>query len=208
MWRRIFTKKDVFFELIERASAKIKEGAEVFLDLMKNFENVKEKARRIKEIERECDDITHEVFEKLSTTFVTPIDREDIYLLISRMDDVMDMVYAVSERMNLFHINEVTPIALQLSEVFVKSIYEITQAITHMQHLDKAFNILRHCVEVNRLENEGDDLARSAIGDLFAGKYDPVYIIKWKEIYETIERGIDKCEDVANVIESIILKNA
>jgi len=208
MWRRIFKRRDVFFELIERASTKIKEGAGMLLDLMRNFENVKEKASKIKEIERECDDITHEVFEKLSTTFVTPIDREDIYLLISRIDDVMDMVYAVSERIVLFHINELTPITIQLGEVFVKSIYEITEAINHMQHLDKAFNILRHCVEVNRLENEGDDLVRKAIGDLFGGNYDPVYIIKWKEIYETIERGIDKCEDVANVIESIILKNA
>jgi len=208
MWRRIFSRQDIFFELIEKASTKVKEGADAFLDLMKNFENVKDKARKIKEIERECDDITHEVFEKLSTTFVTPIDREDIYLLISRMDDVMDMVYAVSERLNLFHINEVPPIAVQLAEVFVKSIYEITQAISHIQHLDKAFNILRHCVEVNRLENEGDDLTRSAIGNLFGGNNDPVYIIKWKEIYETIERGIDRCEDVANVIEGIILKNA
>ncbi len=208
MWRRIFKRQDIFFELIDRASAKIREGADAFLDLVKNFENVKEKAEKIKDIERECDDITHEVFERLSTTFVTPIDREDIHLLISRMDDVMDMVYAVSERIYLFNINELTPAAVQLAEVFVKSIYEITQAISHTRHLGKAFDILRHCVEVNRLENEGDDITRSAIGNLFEEHHDPLYIIKWKEIYETIERGIDKCEDVANVIETIILKNA
>lgn len=208
MWRRIFQKKDIFFELIEKSAEKIKEGGDAFLDLMRNFTDVKKKTERIKEIEKECDDITHEVFERLSTTFVTPIDREDIHLLISRLDDVMDMIYAVSERLYLFNVKEITPVALQLAEVYVKAVNEICEGIKHMRQLGKAFNILRHCVEINRLENEGDDLTRSAIGALFNGDYEPVYIIKWKEIYETLERGIDRCEDVANVMETIILKNA
>lgn len=208
MWGRIFERKNIFLELIEKSAEKIREGGMALLDLMQNYTEVEKKTRNIKEIEKECDDITHEVFEKLSTIFVTPIDREDIHLLISRMDDVMDMIHAVSERLVIFKITEICPQAIQLMEVFLKSINEICEGIKHLKHLGKAFNILRHCVEINRLENDGDEITRKAIGNLFDNAHDPLHVIKWKEIYETLEEGIDRCEDVANVIETIILKNA
>lgn len=210
MFKSILKGKDVFFELIERSVSKISEGMEEFRAMLNNYtkEEVAKRVEAIKRIEKECDEVTHEMFEKLNTTFVTPIDREDLHELISKLDNVMDMIHAASLRMHLFNIDKPTEEVIKLVDVLSKSVEEIKEAIKDLRNLKRWVHILEHCIEVNSLENEGDNILRGAIAKLFNEEKDPIYIMKWKEIYETIEEGVDYCEDVANVIESIILKNA
>lgn len=209
MFEAILRRKEVFFELIEKSVSKISEGIREFMDMLKNYnrEEVERRVSAIKRIEKECDEITHEMFEKLNTTFVTPIEREDLHSLISKLDDVMDMIHAASLRMAMFNVENPTDEIIELAGVLERAVGEIQEAIKDLRNLKRWFHILQHCIEVNSLENEGDNVVRSAIAKLFNEVKDPIYIMKWKEIYETVERGIDCCEDVANVIESIILKN-
>ena len=207
---KIFPKDIKFFDQFELSSQNLLKGAKAFLDLMENF-NVRdlgEKVENLRVIEHEGDIITHETIEKLNKTFLTPIDREDIHALISKLDDVLDFIESSAIRMQIFKVSASTKQSVKLSVILLRSVEQVVEAIFRLRNIKKSESILLHCIEINRLENEGDLVQRSAIGDLFDCCTDPVEIIKWKEIYENIETAIDKCEDVANVIESIVLKNA
>jgi len=203
---RILPTDQEFFVLFEKASSNIQEGAELLKELLDNFEDVKGKAREIEEIEHRGDTITHDVVKKLNTTFITPIEREDILALASSLDDIIDLIHAAATRITLYKITEPTPQAKELGFLILKSVRELHRGISHMGK--KMDGVYEHCVEVNSLENEADRVCRDAIAFLFEHEKDPITILKWKEIYETLETATDRCEDAANVLEGVALKNA
>ena len=205
----LFPKDINFYDLFERGVGKVHEGAQALGDLVKDFTNVPLKAKRIKDIEHEADLITHETIEKLNKTFVTPLDREDIHGLICSLDNILDHVEAAADKFSLYRIAEIQPDAALLADILIHSVKEVQVTIGKLRNLKDADLILKHCIEINRLENEGDFVYRSAIAKLFdVHANDPLNVIKWKEIYESIENAIDSCEDVANVIEGVTLKNS
>ena len=163
-------------------------------------------AQRVKDVEHQGDEITHTVIEKLHQTFITPIDREDIHKLISHMDDVLDLVEATSERLWLYDVREIEPEARELSDVLLKAVVEMGAAVRGLRNLKDRPRLIAHCTEINRLENEGDRLLRRAVARLFRDGTDPIHVLKWKEIYDNLENAIDRCEDVANVIEGVALE--
>lgn len=207
---KIFPTELKFFDQFELSAQNLLKGAKAFLNLMENFQlqTLSEKIETIRIIEHEGDIITHETIEKLNTTFLTPIDREDIHALISKLDDVLDFIESSAVRMQMFKVNSPTEQSIKLTVVLLKAVEQVVEAISRLRNIKKPDFILHHCIEINRLENEGDIIQRDAIADLFECCVNPIEVIKWKEIYENIETAIDKCEDVANVIEGIVLKNA
>ena len=195
-----------FFDLFDRQSELIIKAAAVFRDLLANFGDARAKAHLIKEIEHEADQVTHEIVKRLNTTFVTPLDREDIHDLATRLDDVLDFIEAAAERLVVYRIKEPTSACRAMAEIIVKMAHSMDQAVKCLRTMDPGFH--EHAVEVNRLENAADALLRDSLAALFEEQADPIEVIKWKEIYETMEIVTDRCEDVANVIEGIILKMA
>jgi len=171
-----------------------------------NFSDARAKAHSIKEVEHQGDQVTHEIVKRLNTTFITPIDREDIHDLATRLDDVLDYIEAAAERLVVYRIKEPTSASRAMAEVIVQQTHAMDRAIKCLRAMDPGFH--EHAVEVNRLENSADNLLRDSLAALFEEQADPIEVIKWKEIYETMETVTDRCEDVVNVIEGIILKMA
>lgn len=198
----------IFFDYFDQMAQKTMEGCRAMLELLENCTSVAEKARRIKAIEHEGDLITHECIEELHRTFITPIDRDSIHRLISRMDDILDLIEAVSDRINVYGITDPTEEARELARVLLISVEQVGKAVRGLRNMKNARQILSECVEINRLENEADTLLRSAVGKLFRTERDPLSVIKWKELYEGIEEATDRCEDVANLVEGIVLEHA
>ena len=195
-----------FFDLFDQQSVHIIKAARVLHELVHNFADARAKAHAIKEIEHQGDQITHEIVRRLNTTFITPIDREDVHALATRLDDVLDYIEAAAERLVVYRIKEPTSACRAMAEVIVQQTHSMDRAIKCLRTMDPGFH--EHAVEVNRLENAADALLRDSLAALFEEQGDPIEVIKWKEIYETMEIVTDRCEDVANVIEGIILKMA
>ncbi len=204
---RLLPKEEKFFDYFDVASEKMIRGIRLLKEMMRDLSNAEEKSRQIKDVEHEADHITHETVSSLHKTFITPIDRESIYALITRMDDVLDLVDSTSERVLLYKIKTSTPESMALIEVLEKAIEQVAKGINGLRDLKNSSSILNICIEINRLENEGDRTFRNALSVLFSSSYDPIEIIKWKDVYETLEEAIDRCEDVANVLEGIVVEN-
>jgi uncharacterized protein len=202
-----FLPKEVrFYDYFEQQSDNILKAAALLHDLARDFSDARAKTHLIKEVEHAGDLITHEIVRKLNTTFITPLDREDIHALATRLDDVLDYIEAAAERLVVYRIKEPTSACRAFAEVIVKTAEAMDRAIRCLRNMDPGFH--EHAVEVNRLENTADNLLRDSLAALFEEQGDPIEVIKWKEIYETMEIVTDRCEDVANVIEGIILKMA
>ena len=197
-----------FFAHFEHQGKKTVEGCRAFLEMVEQPGNMETRAERVKQIEHECDEITHAVVEALHKTFITPIDRNDIYTLITKMDDIMDFVEAAADRLALYEIPKMTKEVGDLAHCLVESAEHVLGAVSSIRDLGKPNGILQHCIEINRLENVADGLLRSALARLFREEKDPIAVIKWKEIYETLESATDRCEDVANIIEGVVLENS
>ena len=197
-----------FFAHFEHQGKKTVEGCRAFLDMVEHPTDLESRAERVKQIEHECDEITHAVVEGLHKTFITPIDRSDIYALITKMDDIMDFVEAAADRVALYEIPTMTKEVGDLARCLVSSAEHVLGAVSSIRHLGKPNGILQHCIEINRLENVADNILRSALARLFKEEKDPIAVIKWKEIYETLESATDRCEDVANIIEGVVLEHA
>jgi predicted phosphate transport protein (TIGR00153 family) len=195
-----------FYDYFEQQSELSVKAAEMLHQLVHNFSDARAKMHAIKEIEHQADQVTHEVVRKLNTTFITPLDREDIHALASRLDDVLDYIEASSERLVVYRIKEPTSACRAMAEVIVSITRAMDRTVRCLRTTDPGFH--EHAVEVNRLENTADNLLRDSLAALFEEQADPIEVIKWKEIYETMEIVTDRCEDVANVIEGIILKMA
>jgi predicted phosphate transport protein (TIGR00153 family) len=195
-----------FFDYFEQQTQHIVRAAALLFEMVHDFSDARAKAHAIKEVEHQGDVVTHEIIKKLNTTFVTPLDREDIHALASALDDVLDYIEAAAERLVVYRIKEPTSAARAMADVIVKTTAAMERVVRCLRTLDRGFH--PHTVEVNRLENNADDLLRDSLAALFEEEGDPIEVIKWKEIYETMEEVTDRCEDVANVIEAIILKMA
>jgi len=195
-----------FFDYFEQQAGHIIKAAELLQELVTTFADARAKAHAIKEVEHQGDQVTHEIVKRINTTFITPIDREDIYDLATRLDDVLDYIEAVSERLVVYRIKEPTSACRAMAGIIVTIVHATDRTIRCLRTMDPGFH--EHAVEVNRLENVADQLLRESLGELFDQQSDPIEVIKWKEIYETMEIVTDRCEDVANVIEGIILKMA
>jgi predicted phosphate transport protein (TIGR00153 family) len=203
---RIIPRDQEFFVLFQKASENIVEGAERLKDLLEQFDDLRERVRAI--VEHKGDSLTHEIIRKLNTSFVTPIDREDILALASSLDDVIDLIDGAATRLMLYKVTETTAYAKELGFLILKCVQELHKGILHLPLSKGRDRVFEHCVEVNSLENEADRVCRDAIAYLFENEKDPVFILKWKEIYETLETATDRCEDAANVLEGVALKNA
>jgi uncharacterized protein len=204
----IIPKEMIFFDLFEEAAKNAHLGAVALSELLEDYRNVAEKAKKIKDIEHAGDKITHTTIEKLNQTFITPLDREDIHRLISRIDDILDMIDTAVNRMYLYKIDKPTEDAKALARVLVKATQIIVDLLPKMRNLKLSSSLLQDCIAIHTQENEGDRIEQHALASLFENGQDPIYIIKWKDIYEELESATDRCEDVANVIEGIVLKNA
>ncbi|HEX2240523.1 MAG TPA: DUF47 family protein [Actinomycetota bacterium] len=200
---RLIPREESFFELFEGLADKVEQGAGELLDLLKNYTDLDRKAGRVLDIEHEGDELTHEVMRRLNTTFITPFDREDIHRLASGLDDVLDHIEAAAEDLQLYKIEEPHPMMISLAETLADAAKKTAEA---MPGLRKMKGLDQYWVEINRLENEGDRAYRRTIAELFSGDYKAMDVLKFKEIIESIEQAIDRLEDVANTIESIVLK--
>ncbi len=208
MFGKLLPRETSFFDFFEQHASLTVLGAREFLSLAEGGRNIDAKAKRIKEIEHETDEITHRCVEALHKTFITPIERDDIHRLITRMDDIMDFVEAASERIALYEITTMTPEVKDLADVLVRSCIGVEEACRQLRNMKDAANILKKCIEVHRLENEADAILRRAVARLFREEKDAIAVIKWKEIYENLENATDRCEDVANIIEGVVLEHA
>ena len=197
-----------FFDLFEEGTDNLVKAAMVFQDLMDNWTDVESKIYQIVDLEHEGDFITHQIMKQLHRTFVTPLDREDIALLVNTIDDILDYIHAASQAMLLYKVDRPTQRAIELAAIMVKAVNELEQAIRCLRHHSDLKKILDHCVELNRLENDADRIYRSAVSELFSETTEIIDIIKWRELYQIMESSIDKCEDLANVLEGVVLKNA
>jgi uncharacterized protein len=206
---RFLPRETSFFDFFEKHGQLTVEGAKAFLGLVTNSNNnVPAAAKRIKEIEHEADVLTHRCVEELHKTFITPIERDDIHRLISRLDDVMDFVEAAAERIALYELTEMPPEVCELASVLVRASEKLVVALHGLRDMKHAEPVIAACIDVNRLENEGDSVMRNAVARLFREEKNPITVIKWKEIYEDLENATDRCEDVANIIEGVVLEHA
>ena len=202
---RILPQEHGFLELFVSQAENLQEAARALAEMLTNYTNVHGQAERIKTLEHKGDEATHALMMKLNQTFITPFDREDIHELSSRIDDVLDFVDAVAARLVIYRVERIRPGVADLSKILAESTTQVAAAV---RLIGKHDQILSYCIEINRLENESDRLCRTLIAQLFDEEKDSVQIIKWKEIIEAIEAAVDKCEDVANVLEAITLKSA
>jgi hypothetical protein len=194
-----------FFTLFRRSAENMVKTA-ILLQGVLNDRNIAEGAAAINELEHQGDSITHEIIALLHSTFVTPFDREDIAYLAHTLDDVTDLIHAAADDMVIYKINEFTDRAKELAETIVQAATTIERAMPLLEKRSEIKNVLRHCVEINRYENEADRIYRAAMGELFDRPMEVTDIIKWREIYEHLEMATDRCEDVADVLEGIAIK--
>lgn len=208
MFGRFLPKETSFFDFFEQHAALTVEGTKEFLSLVTTGANIEAKCRRVSDIEHETDVITHRCVEALHKTFITPIDRDSIHRLITKMDDIMDYVEAASERIVMYELTAMTNDVRDLADVLHRSTIDVEKAVRCLRNFKDPQQILKLCIDVNRLENEADAILRRSVARLFKEEKDPIMVIKWKEIYENLENATDRCEDVANIIEGVILENA
>jgi predicted phosphate transport protein (TIGR00153 family) len=202
---KIFKKDEKFFRIFGQMTVHILEAAESLGKMLKNpGGDIASISAKIKDIEHKGDELTHHVIDELNKTFITPIDREDIYDLTKALDDVLDLIDSTAARMVLFKINEPIAFAPEIASVLLNQAAELGAAVSNLKDND---HVVERCIEINRLENDADRLFQAAIGSLFENVKDPIEVIKRKEIIETLEAATDKAEDVANVLESIVVKN-
>ena len=203
----ILSRDTRFFDLLEKGSAVVVRTAEAYAELAQNYSNREQIVSQIRRSEHDGDSVTHQTLALLDKSFITPFDREDIQTLIKRMDDIIDEIDAAAKRLTLYRIAEVTPWLAKQTVVLVRATRLIADAVGQLRNLKNPGRMQEHLIEVHRLENVGDDNNHAAVAELYDTATDPILVMKWKEIYDLTERAIDRCEDVANTIEGIVLKN-
>ena len=202
---RLIPRDTAFFAMFEQLAKRLTTSSRLLSELFANPAQLDQLVSAIKAVEHEADTITHDIISRIDKSFVTPIDREDIHLLASRLDNVVDLVDGTARRAQMFHITDVHESARKLCDVLIHATECIEAAVLRMK--DARF-VVEQGRQVKLREEEGDAIYHEAVGELFLGSPDPLEVIKWKELYDTVERALDQCEDVANVLESIALKHA
>jgi uncharacterized protein Yka (UPF0111/DUF47 family) len=208
MGLRIIPREEAFFDLFKAQATNVVEGAKLLKDLLEDYTDIDQKRMKIEKTESFGDEIAHKIIEKLNRTFITPMDREDIHALSSALDDILDFINATSQRLNLYGVKSISAEAKELANIVLRAAEETLALTESMKNLKDIKSMKSRWIEVNRLENEGDKVSRNAIASLFKNEKDPIEVIKWKELYEHLETAIDKCEDAANIVEAVALKNA
>jgi len=203
----LIPKEEKFFQLFKQMTENTIEGAKALKDMLDNFDNPAASQRRIKDIEHNGDSLTHEIIQKLNKTFVTPFDREDIYALSGALDDILDLIDASAQRIIMYNVETIPHEAKSLGFIILQSCQAVDKAVAMLGRKSNE-QIFEACVDINALENEADRVSREAISRLFDEEKDPIQLIKWKEIFETLEKATDKCEDAANILEGVVVKNA
>jgi len=201
-------REEKFFDLFEQGAANMLRAAYKLKELVDKWENPEAIVAEITEIEHQGDSITHQIMEQLHRTFLTPFDREDISLIAGSIDDVTDFIQAAADSMLLYKIGKPGAKAKELSDIIVQAAEEVQRAILQLKNRHEQKQMLVRCVEINRLENMADRIYRSALGELFDGRTDIADVIKWREIYEHMESATDRCEDVADALEGVALKQS
>jgi predicted phosphate transport protein (TIGR00153 family) len=202
---KFIPKEEKFFDMFISMAQNAHESSKLLTLMMEQPDKIRDTAESIKALEHKGDRMTHDLIVKLNKTFIVPIDREDIYGLSSKLDDVTDLIESIARRLVLFKVTEVTEPALELARVLQRSTAAIVLAVSELQN---GMKVMDPCIEINRLEDEADHIYHLALAKLFESEKDPIALIKWTELYEKLEASLDRCEDVANVIEGIIVKNA
>ena len=204
----LMPREDRFFGLLKSSANNLYEVSKLLVDLMENYRNVPEKVAEIKHLEEVGDHIIHEIMRNLHRTFVTPLDREDIALLGERLDDVVDSIEEAARLMLEYRIPQPTPAARKLAKIILQASEVLQQAMNKLHFRgSKLKSILPDAVEVNRLENEADQVTSQAMAQLFNDNIPPIEVMKWRDIYGLLEEATDQCEDAANVLEGVVLKN-
>jgi len=202
----LIPKEKKFFVLFEQGAQNAVKIAQQLRDMVYLWENVKQRLGVINDLEHQGDAITHQIFEQLHRTLITPFDREDIALLAHTLDDVIDFVHSAADAMFLYKVERPTNRAKELVDIVVQSVAEIERAISEIHDRVGRKHLLMRCVEINRLENIGDRVYRSAMAELFDDSADSAKVIKWREIYSHMESVLDRCEDIANILEGVAIK--
>ena len=204
----LYPKEEKFFDMFIMSARTISKAAELLREMMNDLGNAEAGFKKIKEIERRGDQQLHAIFEHLNRSFITPIDREDIYGIGKQMDDIADHIEAAASRFVIFSIPVATDEAKTIGDLIVECARELIGLMEELKRMKKSKKIIVKIIEINRIEEECDALYRKAIKDLFCGQTPVLEIIKWKDIYERLEQSIDACEDVANIVEGVVMKYA
>jgi predicted phosphate transport protein (TIGR00153 family) len=202
---KLVKKGEDFFELFESVGKNLLQASTALVEFFESFDELSVKIKVISDLEHDNDLLTHEIIRKLNKTFLTPIDREDIHALASKMDDVLDLMWGAAQRAQLFKIEKPTPESAALARNLASAVEFVYKAVAYLKA--KKYSYIQDiCVDIHGLENQNDRIFRQTLGKMFEEITDPITIIKWKEVYEILENASDRCEDVANVLESIVLK--
>jgi len=208
MLEKLMPKSDEFFDDFDAQAEVTVRGAKLLRDLFENFTDIERKVAAIKQVEHEGDDIAHRAFERLHRQFITPFDRAEIHRLLGRIDDVLDLIDATAERLFLYEVGVVPQAAKDLARLLVPATEKMREAVRLLREIKNPAQILAACREIKTIEGDADALTRTAFAALFKSGADALSIIKWKEIYDLMETATDRCEDVANVIEGVVLEHA
>ena len=200
----LIPREEKFYDDFKMFADQLKHGARLLEQMIATDPPDANKAYEIKEVEHQCDFLTHEIIQRLNKTFVTPIDREDIHELARTLDDVMDAIDSAAALIPLYRIEKVRFGARELTRVIITQTDEIRVAV---EALERRKGVLERAIEINRLENEADRIHKVALGTLFDEEKDPIMILKWKEIFDILEEATDACEDVANLLENVVVKH-
>jgi uncharacterized protein Yka (UPF0111/DUF47 family) len=202
---RLLPRDDRYFERFNELAHRIHEAARIQDQFFRGESPVAPVAERVKQLEHECDEISHEILRAIDQTFITPIDRDDIHRLAVRLDDVIDLIDGTVRRLSLFHVTEPTPLSKKLSNIIASATAEVVEAVSDLR---RQKGVVPHAIRIKQFENDGDAAYHDALASLFFGDIPPLEVIKWKDIYENMERTIDQCEGVAHVLESVVLKHS
>ncbi len=202
---RLIPREERFFDLFVEDAANVLGAARLLEAMLRTYDQLERRAGEIRDAEHRGDELSHNIGRRLESTFVTPFDREDIHALISALDDVLDYIEEVADTFVLYGIDAPTAEAVQQASIIVRQCEQLHEALAHLRGFK---GLEKYWIEVHRLENEGDRQSRAAVSGLFRGEQDPIDVIKWKDIYALLETTVDKCEDVANIIERIVVKHA
>lgn len=209
---RLIPREESFFDLLEASAKNVIDTARLLRDMVEDYRNLPERFQKIRDTEHAGDRVTHQIMDKLNRTFITPIDREDIHSLAFALDDIVDSIELVADRFILYKIAKPTSMTISLVRILVRCCEEIYAAMGLLRYPKRIKEILDHAIEINRLENEGDQLSRAALERLFDDAahtpQDILDIIKWKELYDVLEEAIDYTEDVADRLHGVVIKNA
>ncbi|MDP3668973.1 MAG: DUF47 domain-containing protein [Telluria sp.] len=208
MFGRLMPTEGKFFDLFNQHAALCVKGAQEMVGLMTNFDDLQNRTHAIESLEKQADKITYATVDMLHKTFITPIDRDDIHKLITRMDDILDLMEDAAQTVWLYDLKAVTPEAQRLAELCLACCQKVEQAVGLLHNMDNSHKIVAICEEIDRLESDADHVMRAAMSKLFRDEPDVRTLIKLKAIYEILETVTDRCEDVANIIEGIIVENA